>query len=81
MTMLLNCRCPFPGGTFCDTDCMLSLAHVESSTVTREREETNNKGISCSIAVLASHVASDNHCGGNWLVKAVTYGGDGDERD
>ena len=81
MTMLLNCHCPFPGNTFCDTDCMLSLAHVESATVTREREETNNKGISCAIAVLASHVASDTHCGGNWLVKAVTYEGDDDERD
>ena len=76
MAILLDVHCPFPGNTFCDTDCMLSLAHVESDTTLREREETNNDGIACAFAVLASHVASTNHCGGNWLAKCVSYRGD-----
>lgn len=76
MTVLLNVRCPFIGGTFCDTDCMLSLANVTDCSVTREREETNNEGIACAFAVLASHVASETHYGGNWLAKTVSYRGD-----
>ena len=25
---------------------------------------------------MASHVASTNHCGGNWLAKCISYRGD-----
>lgn len=76
MTILLNTRCPFPDNTFCDTDCMLSLANVSADVVNREREETNNQGIACAFAVLASHMASKNHYDRNWLAKTVSFGGD-----
>lgn len=76
MTILLNTRCPFSCNTFCDTDCMLSLANVSADVVHREREETNNRGVACAVAVLASHVASKTHYGGNWIAKSVSFGGD-----
>ena len=75
MTVLQNARCPFPGNTFCDTDCMLSLAHVDDATLC-ERGETGNEVIACAFAVLASRVASSRHCSGNWLAKCVSHRGD-----
>lgn len=76
MALILNSYCPFPGKSYCSTDCMLSLANVDSDTVQREREETNNQGIACAFAVLASHVASEDHYGGNWLAKVASWEGD-----
>ena len=76
MALILNSYCPFPGKSYCSTDCMLLLKHVDADTVQREREETNNQGIACAIAVLASHIASENHRGGNWLAKVASWEGD-----
>lgn len=73
MTAISNAHCPFPGNTFCDTDCMLLISHVDADMVLQESEDTYTKGLSCAFAVLASHVASDKHIGGNWLAKFVSY--------
>lgn len=57
--------CPFGGA--CHLNCMLLL--TSSNAVCGP---TNEGEASCAIAVLASHIASEDHSGGNWLMKVVS---------
>lgn len=58
-------RCPFLG--FCvGKDCMLFL--TASKVVIGPRDEGEG---SCSFAILASHIASEEHSGGNYLMPVV----------
>ena len=47
---------------------MWLLKHAPSGVTLSEAKE---RPVSCAIAVLASHVASETHHGGNFLMKTV----------
>lgn len=68
MTDELMPLCPLVNG-YCSIDCMWFL--TESTEV---RQEISDEGEGhCAIAVLASHVASEEHIGGNYLMKTIGY--------
>ena len=62
--------CPFDGEA-CSPNCMMFLTFAEANVVERE-SETEGEG-ACSVAVMASHTASENHYGGNYLVKSLGF--------
>jgi hypothetical protein len=49
---------------------MLFVTAADADTVSGSTIEGEGH---CSIAVAASHIASENHYGGNYLVKTVAY--------
>ena len=59
--------CPLLGQP-CIRECMWLLSHGPSDVTFSEPKERRT---ACAIAVLASHVASENHHGGNFLMKTV----------
>lgn len=73
----MKATCPFRSDGLCHPGCMLLLAWSE------EVQGAVDKGqMHCSIAVLASHMASDRHFGGNYLMRTVIVGyGDEEELD
>lgn len=64
-------RCPWMDDRRCHTNCMLFVTAVDASTVSGSTIEGEGH---CAIAVAASHIASEKHYGGNYLVKTVAYG-------
>ena len=52
----------------CVRECMWLLEHAPSDVTLSEPKE---RRIACAIAVFASHVASETHHGGNFLMKTV----------
>ena len=56
--------CPFGGP--CHTNCMLLL--VSSTEVCGP---TNTGDANCALAVLASHISSEEHSGGNYLMNTI----------
>lgn len=51
----------------CHSDCMLFLIHADADIISQPLDK-NGCG-SCAISVLSSHIASENHRGGNYLIK------------
>jgi hypothetical protein len=61
--------CPFVKSV-CKPDCMMFLSFADADVLNKKIDD--GKG-SCSIAVLASHAASEQHAGGNYLMNVVGY--------
>lgn len=57
--------CPFGGA--CHLNCMLLLTSSNAVCGPINEGEAN-----CAIAVLASHIASKEHSGGNYLMKTIS---------
>lgn len=54
----------------CNPLCMLLLTSADEYTVSGRTDYGEGQ---CSFAVLASHVASEKHVGGNYLMKLIDY--------
>lgn len=69
--------CPFTENGHCYEECMLLLVHSPSDRAYAEVKECDdeNLNIHCSFAVLASHIASDVHAGGSYLMPNVSING------
>lgn len=70
MSAVCGARCPWMDDGRCHTNCMLFVTAVDANTVSGSTIEGEGH---CSIAVAASHIASEKHYGGNYLVKTVAY--------
>ena len=66
----IDILCPFMPDGKCHANCMLLLKYVDAGTV--EANIMEGEGC-CSLAVMASHISSEKHYGGNYLVKYVDY--------
>ena len=69
--LILESLCPFKLGC-CTTSCMLFLEHAPTHTVIGNGDNTGH----CAFAVLASHIASTAHQGGNYLMRTAILGED-----
>ena len=76
MSAVQGARCPWMDDGRCHTNCMLFVTAADADTVSGSTIEGEGH---CSIAVAASHIASEKHYGGNYLVKTVAYRFEGDE--
>lgn len=72
MSAIKNTKCPLLR-TECDTACMMLL--VASKSVVGP---INDGEASCAFALLASHVASEEHSGGNYLMQVIGLRGEGE---
>lgn len=70
MTAVSGARCPWMQDGHCHTNCMLFVTAAGADTT--YGCVTKGEG-HCSIAIAASHIASETHYGGNYLVKTVGY--------
>lgn len=70
MSAVQGARCPWMDDGRCHTNCMLFVTAVDADTVSGSTIEGEGH---CSIAIAASHIASEKHYGGNYLVKTVAY--------
>lgn len=70
MSTVLGARCPWMDDGRCHTNCMLFVTAVNSETISAFT--VKGKG-HCAIAVAASHISSEKHYGGNYLVKTIAY--------
>jgi len=65
MSVIAGVICPLLRA-YCDTDCMMFLTASKAVCAPIDEGEGH-----CAFAVLASHVASEEHSGGNYLMKTI----------
>lgn len=70
MSGVYGACCPWMGDARCHTNCMLFVTAADADTVSGSVVEGEGH---CAIAIAASHIASEKHYGGNYLVKTVAY--------
>lgn len=62
--------CPFADDGRCRPNCMMMLVWTDKFTVVSDTD--HGEGM-CSFSVLASHVASQKHFGGNYLTQSMVF--------
>lgn len=64
--------CPFSQDSKCHIkDCMLFLVSADPDTLRRSK---SGEGFGCcSIAAIASHISSEKHYGGNYLMTLIKF--------
>lgn len=70
-TEVIGAICPFTSDGACHTNCMLFATAVDSDVTYGDMGSGDGH---CSLAVMASHIASERHHGGNYLVASVARG-------
>ena len=70
MSEVYGARCPWTEDGHCHTNCMLFVTAADADTI--DGSVIKGEG-HYSIAIAASHIASEKHYGGNYLVKTVAY--------
>lgn len=70
MSEVYGARCPWTEDERCHTNCMLFVTASDADTTGGSVVKGEGH---CSIAIAASHIASEKHYGGNYLVKTVSY--------
>lgn len=70
MSAVCGARCPWTEDWHCHTNCMLFVTAADADMVSGSTIEGEGH---CAIAIAASHIASEKHYGGNYLVKTVAY--------
>lgn len=70
MSTVLGARCPWMDDGRCHTNCMLFVTAVNANTTSGSTVKGEGH---CGIAVMASHISSEKHYGGNYLVKTIAY--------
>ena len=72
MSAIRDTKCPLLRAE-CNTACMMLLTASESVVGPVDDGEA-----SCAFALLASHIASEEHSGGNYLMKVIGLRREGD---
>lgn len=70
MSAVCGARCPWMDDGRCHTNCMLFVTAADVYTTSGSIVKGEGH---CSIAIAASHIASEKHYGGNYLVRTVAY--------